>query len=401
MGLVACGDEAEEIPTIHLSIWTGENKVSLLQSAVGEFKKLHEKEVNIDFTVSKEGEDTCKDAVLGNPEGAADIYAFADDQLDDLRNAGALLEITDGESVIADVGGEESLAAEAVMRDGKMYAYPETAGNGYFLYYNKKYLTEKDVKTLDGILDVAESKGKKFSMDFGSGWYLYSFFKGAGLTLHANEDGTANSCNWNATADAVGTNTEYSGLDVAIAMQKISGRRGFASLQDKDFLKEVEADHVIAGVNGPWNFKKIKEVWGEDCGVTKLPTYTIRKKQVQMASYIGYKVLGINAYTKSSKWCKAFCEFFINEENQLKEFDIVGELPANQKAASAEKVKAAPVVKALSDQAAYADVQRVLYPFWEASSKYGITIAGGNRDKRKLQKLLDKMVEETIQPIEK
>ena len=31
-----------------------------------------------------------------------------------------------------------------------------TADNGYFLYYNKKYLSDSDVKTLDGILKSSE-----------------------------------------------------------------------------------------------------------------------------------------------------------------------------------------------------------------------------------------------------
>lgn len=43
------------------------------------------------------------------------------------------------------------------------------------LYYNKKYLSDSDVKTLDGILKVAEKNHKKFMMDWSSGWYLYSF----------------------------------------------------------------------------------------------------------------------------------------------------------------------------------------------------------------------------------
>ena len=38
--------------------------------------------------------------------------------------------------------------------------------NGYFLYYNKRYITEEQVKTLDGILEAAASSGKLFTMDW-------------------------------------------------------------------------------------------------------------------------------------------------------------------------------------------------------------------------------------------
>ena len=51
-----------------------------------------------------------------------------------------------------------------------LFAYPYTADNGYFLYYDKNYLTETDVQTLDGILALAEENGKAISMDFSSGW---------------------------------------------------------------------------------------------------------------------------------------------------------------------------------------------------------------------------------------
>ena len=36
-----------------------------------------------------------------------------------------------------------------------MYAYPLTADNGYFLYYNKAYFSEEDVQSLDRILELA------------------------------------------------------------------------------------------------------------------------------------------------------------------------------------------------------------------------------------------------------
>ena len=49
------------------------------------------------------------------------------------------------------------------------------------------------------MLEVAWKNGKKIAMDFTGGWYLYSFFKGAGLNVEINEDGVTNTCNWNTT----------------------------------------------------------------------------------------------------------------------------------------------------------------------------------------------------------
>ena len=48
---------------------------------------------------------------------------------------------------------------EAASVDGKLYAYPLTASNGYFLFYNSDYLTEEDVSSWDNLLAAAQKQG--------------------------------------------------------------------------------------------------------------------------------------------------------------------------------------------------------------------------------------------------
>lgn len=143
-GLAGCGSrETQEAEVIYLSLWSDERSAPVLEAGIAEFNQAYADQVKIEYTISYEGEDTCKEIVLADPENAADIYTFADDQFEELWRSGALLENTyDAETVIAAVGGEASSAAKAVTRDGRVYAYPETAGNGYFLYYHKGYFTE-------------------------------------------------------------------------------------------------------------------------------------------------------------------------------------------------------------------------------------------------------------------
>ena len=102
-----------------------------------------------------------------DPKKAADIYAFADDQFRSLCQNNALLEITENvDEIIEANGGKESAAVKSASYDGKLYAYPMTASNGYFLYYNKEYFTEEDVKSFDRMLEIAEKNDKKFLEDF-------------------------------------------------------------------------------------------------------------------------------------------------------------------------------------------------------------------------------------------
>ena len=51
--------------------------------------------------------------------------------------------------------------------------------------------------------------GKKVTMDWSSGWYLYAFFGNTGLDFGVNDDGVTNHCDWNATEGSIkGTDIE-------------------------------------------------------------------------------------------------------------------------------------------------------------------------------------------------
>ena len=50
-------------------------------------------------------------------------------------------------------------AVEAASINDQLYAYPLTADNGYFLYYNKAYFTDEYVQSLDRMLKTAAQGG--------------------------------------------------------------------------------------------------------------------------------------------------------------------------------------------------------------------------------------------------
>ena len=383
----ACGKREE----VTVSIWTPEAKYDMMNEFMQEFAELHEDEIDLHYSISREEEDTCKETVLADINGAADIFPFPDDQLDELKEAGALLELdVDPAKALEPFGGIGSVAYQSVVRDDKMYAYPETA-NGYFLFYNKKYLSEENVKSLEKMVQIAGNINKKVSMDLCSGWYLYSFFKGAGLTLKLDETGKKNICNWDSS------DTSITGRDVAQAIANLAVQRGFKSMDDDEFIKSVQNGRVIAGVNGAWNAEKVLHAWGAGYAATKLPTYRAGHTDLQMGSYAGYKVLGVNAKTKYPEWCRKIIEFIVSKDNQIREFEKTGEVPANLDVADDEKVKDAPAVKALSEQSKYADLQRVAPSYWDAAGKFGITLASGNPDKKNINVLLYTMVKDITQ----
>ena len=386
-GVVSGCDSAAEPEEVMLSVWCAGEDIPMISQMVNEFKEIHKDEAIFSITISAEGEDTCKDTILSNPDAAADIFTFAADQFNSLYNAGVLLQITEDADKIIEENGSSSGAVTSALRDGNLYAYPATASNGYFLYYNTEYLTEDDVKSFDRILEVAAENGKKMTMDFSNGWYIYSFFKGAGLEVELNEDGKTNICNWNSTSE------QYTGVDVAQAMLDIANNDGFLAGGD-DILKQGAKDgSVIAGISGTWLSTDIKEGFGDGYAAAKLPEYTIKGDSVQMHSFAGYKFIGVNADTENPKWSQLLAQWLTNEQNQLTRFRERGEGPSNVNAAGTEEVKASIAISALSEQSVYGHLQNVADTFWTPSYVFGTSIAAKNVDNVDLQVLLDTMVE--------
>ena len=382
-------EAADKEQTVKLTLWGGAEDQKMLQSMVDDFKKEHASEASFDIKLAVESETTCKETLLGDVEKGADVFAFPDDQLQALAASGVLQEIRDADQVKQDnIKG----AVEAASVNDRLFAYPMTADNGYFLYYNKKYFSGNDVKKLDTILAKAEKVHKKVTMDWTSAWYLYSFFGNTGLKAGVNEDGVTNYCNWNSKKGKI------KGIDVAQAMERIAGSSAFLNTTDDKFLKGVQNGSVIAGVSGVWNANAIDKAWGKNYGAVKLPTYTCTGKQVQMASFTGYKMVGVNAYSSNVKWAMKLAEWITNQDNQTRRFAERGQGPSNIKASQSGDIEKSPVIQAVIAQSEYGCLQRVGGNFWDPISSFGSSVAKGTLSPKELQKELDDMVKKVTAP---
>ena len=369
---------------VKLRVWSSSSDMDLVNQMIDSFKAANSG-TKFNITVEEAEDDDARDNLLGNVHGAADVFPVADDQLNSMVAGGALYQVPNADEIAA---ASDEGAVEAATIDGNLYAYPMTADNGYFLYYNKNYLSDNDVATLDSILNVAGTNGKYFTMDWTSGWYLYSFFGNTGLEFGVNDDGVRNHCNWNAAF------TSIKGVDVAQAMLDISSKPGFKNCTDTDFLAGVQDGSVIAGVSGCWDATAIQEAWGDGYGAVKLPTYTCAGQQVQMASFKGYKYMAVNAYTEYPEWATRLAEWFTNEDNQKLRFEQKNAGPANKNAAADAAVAKVPSIAAVMAQAQYGKIQRVGNSFWDATTKFGENMAAGNPNNMDLQEIMDNLVTE-------
>lgn len=368
---------------VTLTIWAEEANHEVMTKMIESFEAEHAGEAEFDIQLVAASDSDTKDRLLGDIHNGADIFPFADDQLTGMVAAGALAPVPNADE-ISEANLEE--AVEAASIDGVLYAYPMTADNGYFLYYNKEYLTEEDVQTMDGLLAAAAAAGKKVTMEWDSGWYTYAFFGNTGLEFGVNEDGVTNYCNWNSTDGAI------KGTDIAEAMLAIAANPGFENRTDADFLVGVQDGSVIAGVSGVWNAMEIKNAWGDDYGAVKLPTYTVAGQQVQMSSFVGYKMLGVNAYSEHVDWALELADWLTNEENQTLRFEERNQGPSNKNAAASDAVEKVPAIRAVIDQAQYGVLQRVGNSYWDATYEFGLNMADGNPDGIDLQEVMDTLV---------
>ena len=392
------GNAGTSNETVSLRVWGGEEDQNLLKELVEKIKKTYPDQ-KFDIEIGVESESTAKDTVLTDVEAAADVFAFASDQIVDLNNAKALANIEDMDAAlqnyakksVADIkaaNGDGSVEAASI--DGKLMAFPMTGGNGYFLYYDSSVISDEDAATWDTLLAAADKAGKKVGMTLASGWYNASFFYGAGFTTGLNDDGTT-------AIDFNGTSKDgYTGVQVTQSMLNIASNKAFMAIADGDVSNQIAGGTLAAVISGTWDAENAQKLFGDGYAAAKLPTYTLDGKQVQQGSVSGYKFLGVNAYSKNVGWATVLAEFLTNEESQATRFEQRQLAPTNKKVAASDEVSKNVAIAASAAQDAYGVIQTVSAKYWDPAKTFGEMIAQGSisaTDEKAIQDALDTMVE--------
>lgn len=363
---------------VSLKVWGDQGELALLEKLCGEFASEHpEKEYTFEYGAV--GAVDGKARYLEDPAAAADVFLFADDQLVDLVKADALYEVTRNSDAIIAANTPGSI--NAATYEGTLYGYPMTSDNGYFLYYDKSVFTEEDLATLDGILAKANAAGKQVHMDISNGWYLASFFLGNGCTLTI-EDGKQ-------VIDFNNAN----GLAAAEAIRAFCNDPAFVTGDDSVLAGGI-GDAIACGVSGTWMAAAIQEKLGDNYGCCKLPTFTCDGKQVQMGSFLGCKIYGINSQTAYPVDAMELAEYLTGEKAQIERYRELNYGPSNINALADETIASNLALQALSAQSAFAVSQMVLGGFWTPAEAFGAELeAHSTAD---LQTMLDQLVEQAL-----
>lgn len=396
--------DSGEKQNVSLTLWGAEEDQALLQNLIDSFKEEYADVANFDISLGVESESTAKDTVLTDAEAAADVYAFASDQLPDLVKAGALQSIDEMEEALTaytnktvdDIkNANTESSVEAATYDDTLYAFPMTADNGYFLFYDSTVVSEEDVATWDGLLAAAQASGKRVAMILASGWYNASFFYSAGFTTGLNEDGST-TMDWNGEAD-------YTGVEVTQAMLNIASNPAFMAVADGDISNQIASGQLCAAVSGTWDATAAQEAFGDGYAATKLPTFTIAGAQLQQASVAGYKLVGVNAHSENAGWAALLADWITNEAAQQQRFDEREIGPSNNTVLESDAVKENTALAALAAQNEFGVVQMAGQNYWDPAATFGEMIAQGELnadDTAGIQSALDTLVEGVTAPIQ-
>ena len=395
LGLVACGESAAEpttapaanndapateasneeveVQNITLKVWgPSEDQVpqegqtvSFLEAACEAFDEAHP-EWEIEFTYEVCAEGDAGTMVTKDPSAAADVYAFANDQLGTLMQANAIARL--GGEALAQVQADNSETMIASVTSGAgVYGVPFT-GNTWFMYYDKSVYSEEDIKSLDAMMAI-----KPVAFPLTNTWNLPAFYYAVGGTMFGDgTDGTAG-VQFGGEAGASATLYLANAISAGTLVDDANGA-------GKDGLKN---GLVGAMFSGTWDAEEIQKILGDNYAAAQLPTITVNGTECQMRAFSGSKAYAANPNSANIKAATALAAWLGSAEMQELHFDLRNGsvIPCAVSLLSNEKFSTNPAAVAQNDTIANTSVLQPSIPemsnYWANAGSMGSALANG------------------------
>lgn len=157
----------------------------------------------------------------------------------------------------------------AVTVGNAVSAYPQGTDKCLCLVYDKTAVSDEEASTLEGALSACKKLGKHFVMDCSDGFSASTFLLTGGLMSDGLEsNGATQKLNNYNEDDVINTLAVFSKL-----MKDYKG--SFVSCDATRITEEFNSKNAAAGIDGSWNMAADKRAFGENFGVTKLPTVNV------------------------------------------------------------------------------------------------------------------------------
>ena len=369
--LVACGGSKAK-GNYQITVWVGESVVDLTKKQIEAYNKLSTTEYTFDATVNPVSESKAGATVIEDVENAADIYCFAQDQLARLVEAAAISKLGQGAASFVETNNDAGSVAASKVGDAT-YAYPLSSDNGYFMFYDKRFIDESHLDDIDALIADCAAANKKFSFEAeANAWYTAGFFFATGCTSLWNtlEDGTFDT--------ATDTFNSPKGVTALKGLRNLVTKTNFVNSAANDFSADASAVGASAVViSGTWISASVAETLGSNMGVTDLPSFTVDGKAYHLGSFAGYKLMAVKPQSDATKLAQLhkLAQYLSGEECQNERFNEVQWGPSNKVAQEKDAVKSNAPLAALAKQSQYA-IPQGQYPdlWWKIAGTLGAAV---------------------------
>ena len=371
-----------EVQEVTLMVWgPSEDQVdenSFLQQATAKFAEAHpEYKINWVFEVCAEGDAGTQ--VTKDPAAAADVYAFANDQLGTLLQANAIARLGGAvlEQVIAD--NSETMVASVTSGEG-VYGVPFT-GNTWFMYYDSSVFTEEDIKSLDAMMAKAT-----VAFPVTNTWYVPSFYYAMGGTMFG--DGT------DGTAGVV-----FGGENGAKATMYIANALANGTMIDDTQgtgLDGLRNGTVKAIFSGTWDTSDVKEALGENYAAAQLPCITVDGEEHQLYSFSGSKAYAANPNSANLKLATELAAWLGSAEMQDLHYQLRdgGVVPCSVSLIASGNYDSDPSAVAQNDTIANTSKLQPSIPemgtYWSNAESMGKALANGEINEGNVAEMTEK-----------
>lgn len=397
--LAGCGGETAYTPDTNFEkseivVWATAAEEAVINKVVEKYNSTQTEEgkkFKISFTAVAEGDagtTLAKDPTVANSPA---LFLCADDHIASLTGINCVAEIK-GDRKTNVINNNTEVAVSGATLDGKLYGYPVTSDNGYFLWYDNSIADIESKKgSLEDLLALAKSLGKSVLMDVANGWYANSF-------IMSPDACGVDSLTWSKNAEGKNVYTSTWDNETGVKVSEYIGGLlkpyyddgTLVTGSNPEIIAGFKDKKLIAAVSGTWMENDIKNTAGigANTAATTLPKYHIDGKAYQMASFIGSKVYCINKTQSAAnqKTAAALAELLTTKEAQLIRFEERATLPCNKEAIQDARYTEHTTIggAALTAQAAYGCVQAKTAEsrYWDVGKEIGQAYIDGKLGKQ-------------------
>lgn len=347
-----------------IKVWVGNESVEFYQAAANEWvDTMKGLSADFKFTVTVEGHDTGSVAgdLINDASACADVFTAAHDNIGKLAAGKYAKPFYDGyvyDQVKADnTANFTSVSYSIVDHKRALYGVPYI-GQSLFLMYNKKYVSDEQALTFEGLHEaaVAATTAKltpKAVTVTGTDGYNFSFPLLAqnnethATSLKIYEGGTKNSGScWSQGEDSV--------ANLHWAQRQFADVNGLAWGSSAGWDQDIQNGGALSVISGAWKFKTFASAVGAtNVGVAMIPTYTLTADDVagttveagtvmRGGTFADCKVFMINGYSDGTKYLaeQNLIKYLSSKSVQNDSFVECENLPAyNGAAAYIETIK--------------------------------------------------------------